>query len=370
MKTSSKFGAGLLVAGLALTLTACGSGKSDDKTIGGQDVSDAKPDSVVHTAAIITDVGGVDDKSFNQGAWEGLEAWGKENKLEKGAKGYDYIQSNDASEYTTNIDQAVSNGFSTIFGIGYLLTDAVSAAADQNPETEFGLVDAVIEGKDNVVSITFKDNEAAYLAGIAAAHSTKTDHVGFIGGEEGPVIDRFEAGFVKGIEDASKDLGKDIKVDVQYAASFGDPAKGKALAANMYQNGADIIYHASGGTGTGVFQEAKDLNEKADEDKKVWVIGVDRDQVDDGNYKNKDGKEDNFTLTSTIKGVGTAVKDVAQKSQDGEFPGGDILVYGLKEGGVEITDGHLDEKAKEAVKKARENVIDGKVEVPETPKKK
>lgn len=369
MKKSTKFGAGLLTAGLILTLTACGGADKADKTIGGENVSDAKPDSEVHTAAIITDVGGVDDKSFNQSAWEGLKSWGEENKLEKGVKGYDYFQSTDASQYTTNIDQAVSSNFETIFGIGYLLTDAIAAAADQNPETQFGLVDAVIEGKDNVVSLTFKDNEAAYLAGIAAAHSTKTDKVGFVGGEEGVVIDRFQAGFEKGVEDGAKELGKDIKVDVKYAASFGDPAKGKALAANMYQSGVDIIYHASGGTGTGVFQEAKDLNEKASDDKKVWVIGVDRDQEEDGNYKNKDGKEDNFTLTSTVKGVGTAVKDVTEKAQKGEFPGGDTLVYGLKEGGVELTEGHLDHKAIEAVKKARKDVIDGKVEVPETPEK-
>ncbi|MGO3732189.1 MAG: BMP family lipoprotein [Vagococcus sp.] len=365
MKTSTKFGSGLLVAGLALTLTACGGSKDAGKDA----AKDGDKKDGAHSVAIVTDVGGVDDKSFNQSAWEGLEDWGKENKLSKGADGYDYIQSTNASEYTTNIDQAVSGGFKTIFGIGYLLTDSISAAADQNPDTQFGLVDAVIEGKDNVVSATFKDNEAAYLAGIAAAYTTKTDKVGFIGGEEGPVIDRFEAGFVKGVEDGAKELDKDIKVDVKYAASFGDPAKGKALAAKIYQDGADIIYHASGGTGPGVFQEAKDLNEKADEADKVWVIGVDRDQQEDGNYKNKDGKEDNFTLTSTVKGVGAAVKDISTQAMNDKFPGGKQLVYGLKDGGVELTDGNLEDKAKDAVKEARDRVIEEKVEVPETPGK-
>lgn len=369
MKKSTKFGAGLLVMGLAVTLTACGGNKAGGN-VGGKTTSGEKPDQTVHTAAIVTDVGGVDDKSFNQGAWEGLKEWGEANKLEKGANGYDYFQSTDASQYTTNIDQAVASKFETIFGIGYLLTDAISAAADQNKDTQFGIVDSVIEGKDNVVSLTFKDNEAAYLAGIAAAYSTKTDKVGFVGGEEGAVIDRFEAGFVKGVEDGAKELDKKIKVDVQYAASFGDPAKGKALAANMYQNGVDIIYHASGGTGAGVFQEAKDLNEKQSADKRVWVIGVDRDQEEDGNYKDKDGKEENFTLTSSIKGVGTAVKDVTEKAQKGKFPGGDVLVYGLKEGGVDLSKGHLDQKAIDAVEKARKEVIDGKVEVPEKPAKK
>ena len=189
-----------------------------------------------------------------------------------------------------------TNGFKTVFGIGYLLADPISAAADQNPDTNFVIIDSVIEDKDNVASATFKDQEAAYLAGVAAAETTKSNKLGFVGGEEGAVIDRFEAGFVQGVKDTAKKLDKDISVDVQYAASFGDPSKGKALAANMYNAGVDIIYHASGGTGQGVFSEAKARNEKADEADKVWVIGVDSDQQNDGKYKSKDGKESNFCL--------------------------------------------------------------------------
>lgn len=367
MKKSTKFGATLLTATLLVGLAACGGGKGPAKD---GDKKDGGKKDAEHSVAIVTDIGGIDDKSFNQSAWEGLTEWGKENKLEKGAGGYDYVQSNDASEYTTNIDQAVQSGFKTVFGIGYLLTDAVKAAAEANPDNNFGLVDAVIEGQDNVVSATFKDNEASYLAGYAAAHTTKTDKVGFIGGEEGPVIDRFEAGFVKGVNDAAKDLKKDIKIDVKYAASFGDPAKGKALAAKIYQDGADVIFHASGGTGTGVFQEAKNLNEKKAEDDKVWVIGVDRDQTEDGNYKNKDGKESNLTLTSTIKGVGTAVKDISEQAKKDKFPGGKHLVYGLKDGGVDLAPGNMTDEVKAAVEKAREKVVNGDVEVPETPEKK
>lgn len=367
MKKSTKFGATVLTAGLLVGLAACGGSKTPENSGGKKD--EAGKDAA-HSVAIVTDVGGVDDKSFNQSAWEGLTAWGKENDLKKGANGYDYIQSNDASEYTTNIDQAVSSGFKTIFGIGYLLTDSIKAAAEQNKDTQFGLIDAVIEGQDNVVSATFMDNEAAYLAGYAAAYTTKTDRVGFVGGEEGPVIDRFEAGYVKGVQDASKDLKKDIKIDVKYAASFGDPAKGKALAAKIYQDGADVIYHASGGTGPGVFQEAKNINEKKSEADKVWVIGVDRDQQDDGNYKDKDGKESNLTLTSTVKGVGKAVKDISEKAMKDKFPGGEHLVYGLKDGGVELVPGNMTDEVKAAVDKARERVINGDVKVPEKPEKK
>lgn len=220
MKKAKLFGFSLAVLGLTVALAACGGKK--DSSGGKSSGSDAD-----HSVVIVTDIGGVDDRSFNQSAWEGLQEWGKEHDLKRGADGYDYIQSNDASEYVTNIDTAVSNGFKTVFGIGYLLSDSISAAADANPDTQFGIIDSVIEGKDNVVSATFKDQEAAYLAGVAAAYTTKTNTVGFIGGEEGAVIDRFEAGFHQGVIDTAKKLNKDIKVEVEYAASFGEPAKGK-----------------------------------------------------------------------------------------------------------------------------------------------
>ena len=322
MKKAKLFGFSLIALGLSVSLAACGGGKGKTAESGG-----GKGDAA-HSAVIITDTGGVDDKSFNQSSWEGLQAWGKEHDLPEGSKGYAYIQSNDAADYTTNIDQAVSSKFNTIFGIGYLLKDAISSAADANPDTNFVLIDDQIDGKKNVVSATFRDNEAAYLAGVAAANETKTNKVGF--------------------------------------ASFADPAKGKALAAAMYQNGVDIIFHASGATGQGVFQEAKDLNESGSGDK-VWVIGVDRDQDADGKYKTKDGKEDNFTLTSTLKGVGTAVQDIANRALEDKFPGGEHLVYGLKDGGVDLTDGYLNDKTKEAVKTAKDKVISGDVKVPEKP---
>lgn len=356
MKKAKLVGFSLAIFGLTVMLAACGGGKKDSSSGDGN-----------HSVAIITDVGGVDDRSFNQSAWEGLQEWGKEHDLKKGAGGFDYIQSNDASEYVTNIDTAISNGFKTVFGIGYLLADSISTAADANPDIQFGIIDSVIEGKDNVVSATFKDQEASYLAGVAAAYTTKTGTVGFVGGEEGAVIDRFEAGFHQGVIDAAKDLKKNIKVEIEYAASFGDPAKGKALAASMYQKGADIIFHASGGTGQGVFQEAKDLNETGSKDK-VWVIGVDSDQNKEGAYKTKDGKEDNFTLTSTLKGVGAAVQDISNRVLKDKFPGGEHLVYGLKDGGVELTKGYLSEEVQAAVEKAKEKIIAGEINVPEVPK--
>ncbi|MBO1304789.1 BMP family protein [Enterococcus sp. 669A] len=364
MKKAKLFGLGAVALASMLVLGACGGGGggTTDSSGGGAAGGDAD-----HSVAIVTDIGGVDDRSFNQSAWEGLQAWGKEHNIKRGGGGFDYIQSDDASQYTTNIDSAVSNGFHTIFGVGYLLAEPITAAADANPNTNFVIIDSVIEDKDNVVSATFKDNEAAYLAGVAAAHTTKTDKVGFIGGEEGVVIDRFEAGFVKGVNDTAKEMDKEIDIDVRYAESFGAPDKGKSIAANMYDNDIDVIYHASGGTGNGVFSEAKARNEKVAADDKVWVIGVDSDQQAEGEYTDSEGNDSNFCLTSTLKGVGAAVQDISTRALNDEFPGGEHLVFGLKDGGVSLTDGFLSDDAKTAVNEAKDKVSAGDVEVPETP---
>ena len=162
-----------------------------------------------------------------------------------------------------------------------------------------------------------------------------------------------------------KSVNKDISVDVQYAEDFNNPEKGRTIAATQYAAGADVIYQAAGGTGAGVFKEAKDLNEKKNEDEKVWVIGVDRDQVDEGKYTSKDGKESNFVLASTLKQVGKTVQEIATQTADGKFPGGKVITFGLKDGGVDLTTSNLSEDAKKAVEDAKKQIIDGSVKAPE-----
>ncbi|WP_165744627.1 BMP family lipoprotein [Streptococcus dysgalactiae] len=337
-----------LVSTALLTLGACGNRSAQKEADNSLKV------------AMITNQTGIDDKSFNQSAWEGLQAWGKENKLSKG-KGYDYFQSANESEFTTNLDSAVSSGYNLVFGIGFPLHDAVEKAAADNPDSQFAIVDDVIEGKKNVASITFSDHEAAYLAGVAAAKTTKTKQVGFVGGMEGVVVKRFEKGFEAGV----KSVDDTIKVRVSYAGSFADAAKGKTIAAAQYAEGADVIYQAAGGTGAGVFNEAKSLNEKRDEADKVWVIGVDRDQSEDGKYTSKDGKSSNFVLTSSIKEVGQALAKVATKTAKGKFPGGQVTTFGLKEAGVTLTTDALSDETKAAVEAAKKAIIEGTVTVPE-----
>jgi len=338
-----------LVAVAAVGLAACGNRSSRNA---------ASSSDVKTKAAIVTDTGGVDDKSFNQSAWEGLQDWGKEHNLSKD-KGFTYFQSTSEADYANNLQQAAGS-YNLIFGVGFALHNAVKDAAEEHTDLNYVLIDDVIKDKKNVASVTFADNESAYLAGVAAAKTTKTKQVGFVGGMESEVISRFEAGFKAGV--ASVDSS--IKVQVDYAGSVNDNAKGKTIAAAQYAAGADVVYQVAGGTGAGVFAEAKSLNESRSESEKVWVIGVDRDQEVEGKYTSKDGKESNFVLVSTLKQVGTTVKDIANKAEKGEFPGGQVIVYSLKDKGVDLAVTNLSEEGKKAVEDAKAKILDGSVKVP------
>ena len=156
------------------------------------------------------------------------------------------------------------------------MDDAINEIAQQQKESNFAIVDAVVE-QPNVASITFKEQEAAYLAGIAAGLTTETNNIGFIGGMDIEVITRFEAGFVAGV----KAVNPDATIQREYAGAFDKAEFGQTIASKMYSSGADVIFHAAGGTGNGLFKEARDLKEK-DPDREIWAIGVDSDQSAEG----------------------------------------------------------------------------------------
>ena len=311
------------------------------------------------SVVMITDQGGVDDKSFNQSAWEGLQAWGEENGKERGVGGFDYLQSNSDSDYITNLNSAVQANFDITFGIGFKLEAAINDVAQQFPDNHFAIVDSFVD-QPNVASLNFKDHEAAFLAGVAAASTSETGHIGFIGGVEGVVIDRFEAGYVAG----AKTINPDIQISVEYVGSFADAPRGRQLAAAMYANGADIIFQAAGESGNGVFSEAKDLVAN-DPSLNIWVVGVDMDQEAEGVIE-IDGEERHLTLTSTLKQVGESVKLFIEKTQESGFEAGNT-VYGLADGGVGITDGNMSEETLALVKEYSEKIVAGEVEIPETP---
>ncbi|MCZ2258766.1 BMP family lipoprotein [Sporosarcina sp. G11-34] len=355
-----KFGLALsMLLAAGTILGACGTDKEKDAKKDGT-TAPSESTEKAFSVAMITDTGGVDDKSFNQSAWKGIVDYGEKNNLKKGDGGYDYLQSTDASEYEANLNRLVRRDFDLVYGVGFLLKDALETIASQHKDNMFGLVD---EESDvaNIASIMFKEQEGAFLAGAVAALMTKSDKVGFVGGMEFPVIERFHAGFVAG----AKTVNPDIVVDVQYTGDFDKAELGKAAANRMYTSGVDIIFHAAGGAGNGVFAEAKE-RKAVDPDAYVWVIGVDSDQYEEGKVGDA-----NITLTSMLKRVDLAVMKTAELAAKGEFPGGEITRYGLADGAIALADsrGAIPQEVLDKVDEFAKEIAEGKIEVPEKPTK-
>ena len=263
------------------------------------------------TVAMITDVAGVNDQSFNQSAWEGLQKAEKELGIE-----VKYLESKQDSDYATNIETLVDEDVDLILGVGMKLADAIKEGSELYPDQNFVLVDEEIDAS-NVKNILFKAEESAYLAGLIAGKTTKTNNVGFIGGMELPVIDTFKYGYMAGVKAANPDA----KVQAQYANSFTDQAKGKAIANQMYTNGADIVFTCGGDVGTGAIEAAKENGK--------YAIGVDRDQSDLAPQN---------VLTSAIKRVDAGVFETVKSYVNGTFEGGTTTTYGLEENAVGVPD--------------------------------
>lgn len=338
-----KFIAVLLTSMLAVsTLSGCGGGTSKE--------ADKKEDSSKKEIKIgmVTDTGGVNDQSFNQSAWEGLQ---KANK-DLGIK-VSYKESKQDADYPTNLETLLDSENDLIWGIGYKMGDIIAKAAKENPEQKYAIVDFSYEDKDgknitpkNVIGVMFKQEEPSFLVGYIAAKTSKTNKIGFVGGIEGNIIHAFDYGYQAG----AKYANKDVSVLRQYAESFTDSAKGKSIANSMYQQGADVVFHAAGGVGEGIIEAAKE--------KGKWAIGVDRDQ----NYLAPEN-----VLTSAVKRVDMGVFHIAEDLTKGDFKGGQTITYGLKDGAVDIaptSDKNVSKEILDEVAKIKQDIIDGKIVVP------
>lgn len=274
----------------------------------------------VFRIAMVPDMGGVNDQSFNQSALEGLH----ELRDETGAQ-ISYVESKQFSDFALNLDKLSDGPSDLIIGVGNVLSDAVEEVSARNLDKNFAIVDYSF-GNDianNVTGIVFRAQESAFLVGYVAGMTTKNNMVGFVGGIKNVIIDQFEYGFKAGVLYASQKRNVPIEVLTQYAESFADAAKGKAIASRMYSGGCDVVFHAAGGVGYGVVEAAKDSNK--------FVIGVDRDQ----SYLAPDN-----VLTSAVKNVGTAVKLVARELLNGNEIGGKNYEFGLSEHCVGIPENH------------------------------
>lgn len=323
----------------------------------------------VTKVGMATDSGTIDDKSFNQGTWEGIKKYQSDKKTID-AK-YLKPSGEQETDYTNAINDLVDAGDKIVVTPGYKFETAINKAADDHKDTTFILIDGTTHTADNadqfvkhdnVVCVLFNENEAGFLAGIAAALQTKTGKLGFIGGMEIPAVQKYGWGYKAGVAYADKNLGAKAEVnDYVYSGSFNDVALGKTLAAGMYNKGIDIVFAAAGGVGNGVFTEAK---ERAEKGSNVFVVGVDVDQYDMGKLSN--GKS--VTLTSALKKVDKAAYDYIDDKLNGKFPGGKVITRSLKDGGLDIPskNPNLTAETIKKINEAKQAVIDGKIVVPKT----
>ncbi|MDD7362804.1 MAG: BMP family ABC transporter substrate-binding protein [Peptoniphilus sp.] len=354
-----------LVMLLVFTLTACGSASNNQSANNGKASNNAnnamanekeddgdKKDGEKLKIGFVTDEGGINDQSFNQGVWEGLQKAHEDLGYE-----VSYQESKESTDYAPNIETLLDADNDIIVAAGFNLADAMLEAAENNPDVNFLIVDAGYEdAPDNLTGLQFKAEEPSFLVGYIAGLTTESNKVGFVGGQESTLIKAFECGYKAGVDQAAKEKGQEVEIVSQYVGNFSDAAKGKSIATNMYQQGADVIFHAAGGAGDGVIEAAKDQDK--------WVIGVDRDQ--------NDIAPDNV-LTSAMKRADSAIYKVLEGLSKGEdFPGGENLNFGLKEGDtVDIaptSDKNVKPEILEKIEPLKQRIIKGEIKVPASEK--
>ena len=345
-----------VAASAALALTACGSSGSggSSTTTGGAGGSSSGAGNL--KVGLAYDIGGRGDKSFNDSAAAGLDKAKTELGLE--------IKELSAKEGESDADKEArlrllaQGGYNPVIAVGFLYGNALKKVAAQFPKTQFGVVDSVVEGATNVTGLTFAEQEGSFLVGAAAALKSKTGNVGYIGGCLIPLLQKFEAGFAAG----AKAVKPDIKVQVKYLSNpptckgFSDTAGAVEAANGQYDGGADVIFAAAGGSGTGVFQSAKAKSKLA--------IGVDSDQHESASADLKP-----VIMSSMLKRVDVAVFDFAKSIKDGS-PLTGVQVFDLKKDGVGYaTSGGMVDDIKTKLEDYKQQIISGAIKVPAEPGK-
>ena len=316
---------------------------------------------------MVTDSGTIDDKSFNQGTWEGILAAAKDFSISE-----KYLKPSGETEadYMTEIGNLYDAGFKFIVTPGFKFETAILAAQDKYKDANFVLIDGIPNnGKfddtrvemvgPNTVSIFFAEHESGFIAGVATALQLKEGEVGFIGGMEIPPVQKFNWGFQQGVAYANENMGTNITISAEnviYQGTFYEVAAGQQLAASMFDKGLKAIFCAAGGVGVGAINEAKSRNEAGES---VWIIGVDVDQYADGIYSG----DKSVILTSAMKKIDTAAYDMIKAKLDGKFPGGNTLIFDAKNDGVGIPvenpnlDGSVEKEVAKVVEKIKKGSI-------------
>lgn len=314
---------------------------------------------------MVTDSGTIDDKSFNQGTWEGVKRAGSEFKLET-----KYLKPTGTTEadYVKEIGNLYDAGYKFIVCPGFKFETAIYQTQSKYESAKFVLIDGSPRDKDgkavvakNTVAIFFAEQEAGFAAGLATALQLKEGDVGFIGGMEIPPVQKFNWGFQQGINYANSNLGTKISIKPEnfiYQGTFNDVAAGQQLAAQMFDKGVKAIFCAAGGVGVGAINEAKSRVKAGEQ---VWIVGVDVDQYSEGIYTN--GKS--VILTSAMKKIDQAAFDMVKAEKEGKFPGGQTLIFNAKNNGVGIpkTNPNLSAAVQKQVAEVFEKVKSGEIKV-------
>ena len=340
-----------LMCGLGILILAAGCAKQSAENT----AASGKKGSI--QVGLAFDIGGRGDKSFNDAAYSGLERACKEYGLEMG-KDVEFFEPTEAADRESALRQLASKNKDIIIGVGFIYSDDINRVAKDFPNTKFACVDYVVpeNPKDipaNVVGLKFKEEEGSFLVGALAALVSKTGKIGFVGGMKSPLIKKFEAGYIAG----AKYANPKIQVFSNYAGlkpeAFKDPSKGKELALSMYEKGADVIFHASGSTGLGVFEAARD--------KKKLAIGVDSDQS---------AEAPGLILTSMTKKVEVSVFEEIKAVKENSFTSG-VRVFDLASQGIDYvyndTNKNLiPDDIHKKVEDIRSKIIKGEIKVPQT----
>ena len=313
---------------------------------GGEDVS----------AALVFDIGGRGDQSFNDSAAAGLD-----RAAELLGVNTSEASPNPDGSNRAELLQLSADGSNLVIGVGFLFGESITAVAANNPDTFFGIIDSAPDATDNLAGLVFAEHEGSFLVGAAAALKSTTGRVGFIGGVDIPLIRRFHAGFEAG----ARAVNPDIEIDATYVTEppdfdgWSQPAEAKIISQSMYEGGADIIYHAAGGSGAGLFEAAKEFSEAGNS--KVWAIGVDSDQ-----YFTSGEEVRPYILSSMLKRVDVAVYDTIERVVNGTFTGG-VVVFDLSVDGVgySISGGFIDDIIPQ-LEDYKQQIIRGDIVVPET----
>ncbi len=301
------------------------------------------------------DVGGRGDQSFNDSAFAGIEE--AANQFDATYKEIEANAGENDADREERLRVLADAGYDPIIAVGYVYSPAVDTVGAEYPELSFAVVDGFSEA-ENAANLDFAANEGSFLVGVAAALTTKSNNVGFIGGVDGPLIQAFEAGYVAGVEA----VDPKIEIQIQYLSQddavkgYENPAGGKIAATGMYENGADVVYHAAGKSGLGLFDAVVAAGEGN------WAIGVDSDQ-----YLTADPDQQPYILTSMLKRIDVSIVEYVKAFVDRKAPTG-YVVYDLETGGVDYaTSGGFVDDIKDEIDDYKQKILDGEIEVPAEP---